>query len=122
MNALQSYQEYLDVLFSPTDVVAFTFIHSATGKAQNAFVVAAKARAEKYFTALTKLNETFNVFAGMNPFKAELVGHGMGRTKQNVAAIKRVYADADDDGAARLEKMLASGKVPPPTLVLEQPG
>jgi hypothetical protein len=119
VNALQSYQEYLDVLFAPTDVIAFTFIHSVTGKTQNVFVVASEARAEKYFTELTKLNENFNVFAGMNPFKPELVGQSVGRTKENVAAVKRVYADADDDGVARFEKMLSSGKVPQPTLVLE---
>ena len=55
----------------------------------------------------------------MNPFKPELVGQSKGRTKDNVAEVKRLYVDADKDGAQAVENILKSGKVPQPTVVLE---
>src|SRR5271155_494164 len=93
-----SYQPFFNALYEPTDVVGLAFI-DVKGGVQHSFVEASKANTKQFFDALTKLNETFNIYVGMNPFKPELIGQSVGRTKKNVAAVKRVYVDADENGA-----------------------
>ena len=118
MDAFQSYQQFIDTLFAPNEVVALAFINPS-GVVQHSFVEASKANTREFFDALTKLNENFNIYAAMNPFKPEMVGQSKGRTKDNVAEVKRLYVDADKDGAQAVENILTSGKVPQPTVVLE---
>lgn len=118
MDAFQSYQEYMDVMFEPADVVALAFINPS-GVVQHSFVEASKTNTREFFDALTKLNENFNIYAAMNPFRPEMVGQTKGRTKDNVAEVKRLYVDADEDGAQAVENILNSGEVPQPTVVLE---
>ncbi len=119
MDAFQTYQTFLRALFSKDEVIAFACINPKSGKVDHAFYPASKAETREFFNGLTKLNETYNVYAGMNPFKPELVGQKEGRTKKNVAAVKRVYVDADENGAQAVDRILKSGEVPTPTVVLE---
>jgi hypothetical protein len=119
MDTFQTYQTFLRTLFSKDEVIAFACINPKSGKVDHAFYPASKAETREFFNGLTKLNETYNVYAGMNPFKPELVGQKEGRTKKNVAAVKRVYVDADENGAQAVDRILKSGKVPTPTVVLE---
>lgn len=118
MDAFQSYQQFINTLFAPNEVVALAFINPSGG-VQHSFVEASKTTTREFFDALAKLNENFNIYAGMNPYKSELVGQSKGRTKANVAEVKRLYVDADKDGAQALENILKSEKVPQPTVVLE---
>ena len=118
MSAFESYQQFVDTLFVPNEVVALAFINP-NGVVQHSFVEASKANTREFFDALTKLNESFNIYAAMNPFKPEMVGQSKGRTKDNVAEVRRLYVDADNDGAQAVENILKSGKVPQPTVVLE---
>lgn len=118
MSAFDSYQQFIETLFAPNDVVALALINPG-GVVQHSFVEASKANTKEFFDALTKLNESFNIYAAMNPFKAELIGQSKGRTKDNVVEVKRLYVDADKDGAQTLENILKSSKVPHPTVVLE---
>lgn len=118
MSAFESYHQFIDTLFVPNEVVALALIN-ASGVVQHSFVEASKANTREFFDALTKLNENFNIYVAMNPFKPEMVGQSKGRTKDNVAEVKRLYVDADKDGAQAVENMLKSGKVPQPTVVLE---
>jgi hypothetical protein len=118
MSAFQSYQQFINTLFVPNEVVALALINPG-GAVQHSFVEVSKANTKDFFDALTKLNENFNIYAAMNPFKPEMVGKSKGRTKDNVAEVKRLYVDADKDGAQAVENMLKSGKVPQPTVVLE---
>jgi hypothetical protein len=118
MDAFQSYQQFIDTLFAPNEVVALALINPS-GVVQHSFVEASKANTREFFDALTKLNENFNIYAAMNPFKPDMVGQSKGRTKDNVAEVKRLYVDADKDGAQAVENILKSGKVPQPTVVLE---
>ena len=118
--SFQVFQPYIDTLFAPDDVTALALIDANnSGNVQHTFMLASQLRTEATYKALVKLNEQFNVYVAMNPFKPELIGQKMGRTKENVAAVKRVYADADKDGAAIVEKIMAGGDVPEPTVVLE---
>jgi len=118
MDAFQTYQNYFRALYAPDDVVALVFINPE-GSVQHTFVEASRAETREFFDKLVSLNQTFNIYAGMNPFKPELVGQSKGRTKDNVAEVKRLYVDADKDGAQAVENILKSGKVPQPTVVLE---
>jgi hypothetical protein len=118
MDVFQSYQQFIDTLFAPNEVVALAFINPS-GVVQHSFVEASKANTREFFDALAKLNENFNIYAGMNPYKPELVGQSKGRTKDNVAEVKRLYVDVDENGAQTVENILTSGKVPQPTVVLE---
>jgi hypothetical protein len=118
MDAFQSYQQFFDTLFAPSEVVALAFINP-NGVVQHSFVEASKVNTQAFFDALAKLNENFNIYAGMNPYKPELVGQSKGRTKDNVAEVKRLYVDADENGAQAVQNILDSGKVPQPTVVLE---
>jgi hypothetical protein len=117
MSAFESYQQFIRALYAPNEVIGIAFI-SPKG-VQHAFVEASKAETKEYFDALVSLNENFNIYAGMNPFKPELLGQSVGRTKENVAAVKRVYVDADVNGAEAINNILNSEKVPAPTVVLE---
>ena len=118
MDTFQTYQSFLRALYSPDDVVAFAFIDHQ-GRVEHAFVPESVAETNDYFDKLWVLNQTFSIFAGMNPFKPELVGQTKGRTKDNVAAVKRLYVDADHLGEEGVKQILTSGKVPPPTVVLQ---
>jgi hypothetical protein len=118
MSAFESYQQFIDTLFTPDEVVALALINP-NGVVQHSFVEASKANTREFFDGLTKLNENFNIYAAMNPFKAEMVGQSKGRTKDNVAEVKRLYVDADKNGARAVENILKSGRVPQPTVVLE---
>jgi hypothetical protein len=118
MSAFESYQQFIHALYAPNEVIGIAFI-SPKGGVQHTFVEASKAETREYFDALVSLNETFSIYAGMNPFKSELIGQNVGRTKDNVAAVKRVYVDADESGAQVVDNILKSGKVPAPTVVLE---
>lgn len=118
MSAFESYQQFIDALYEPTDVMGLALI-SPNGNVQHSFVEASKANEREFFDALTKLNENFNIYAAMNPFKPEMVGQSKGRTKENVAEVKRLYVDADENGAQAVDNILRSGKVPQPTVVLE---
>jgi KaiC/GvpD/RAD55 family RecA-like ATPase len=118
VNTFQTYQNFLRALYTPSDVVAFAFINHKGG-VEHAFIPRTEAETEKYFDTLTKLNQAYSIFVGMNPFKPELVGKTIGRTKDNVAAVKRLYVDADHIGEEGVQQILSSGKVPSPTVVLE---
>src|SRR6266849_9027493 len=118
MDAFQTYQNFLRALYAPSDVVAFAFIDHQ-GRVEHAFVQESSAETNDYFDKLTLLNKTFSIFAGMNPFKPELVGQTRGRTKENVAVVKRVYVDIDENGAQAVENIMKSDNVPQPTVVLE---
>jgi hypothetical protein len=119
VSTFQTFQNFLHALYSPEEVVALMFSNPNSGKVQHTFVPASNVTTEDFFNKLNTLNETFNIYLGMNPFKPELAGQSEGRTKKNVAAVKRLYVDADKDGAQTVDRILKSGKVPPPTVVLE---
>jgi hypothetical protein len=120
-NAFDQYQVFVKALFAPEDTVCFAFIKEENGKKEiwHDFVPANRAFAQDYFGTLENVNKTFNIYVAMNPFKPDLVGKHDGRTKDNVATVKRLYADADKNGAAVLERIKASTITPPPNVILE---
>ncbi len=117
MSTYEQYISFMQSLFSPDDTVCFSFIKNDS-PVKHIFAPAADAFKQKAFAALQEQNETYNVFVGMNPFKAELRGKETGRTKENVLEVKRLYADADMNGDETLENVRISSKFPPPNIIL----
>ena len=89
MDTFQTYQKFIRTLFSKDEVIAFAFINPNGGNVEHAFYPESTAETREFFDGLTRLNETYNVYAGMNPFKPELAGQKSGRTKSNVAVEPR---------------------------------
>lgn len=119
--SFQLYQDFLRALFTFSDTISFAFIKEENGKKEIAhdFVQADRAFGHDYFNALQKVNETFNVYVGMNPFKSDLIGQNVGRKKENVREVKRLYAEVDANGEAVLNDVLTSKITPRPSVVLE---
>lgn len=111
------YVEFINALFVPDEIVCFALI-GQTG-VRHDFVSVSRAISREYFDGLQVSNEQFNVFIGMNAYKAELTGQHVGREKKNVVAVKRLYADADNDGRSVLSKIQSSTIVPAPNVILE---
>jgi hypothetical protein len=102
----QDYQQFVGALFQPEDVTALALISADnSNNVQHSFMPASQLATQTTYDALMKLDQTFNIYLAMNPFKSEMVGQKTGRTKKNVAAVKRVYVDVDKDGAQILVKM-----------------
>ena len=116
----EQYSNFMQSLFAPEDTVCFAFIKKDL-PTKHIFAPAAEAFTQKAFAVLREQNETYNVFIAMNTFKPELIGQNVGRTKENVLGIKRLYADADVNGEVALENILVSSKVPPPNVVKRPP-
>jgi AAA domain/RepB DNA-primase from phage plasmid len=117
VSAFQTFQNFFHALYSPDEVVALMFSNPDSGKVQHAFVPASTVTTKEFFQKLQTLNETLDVYTAMNPFKPEMVGQKKGRTKENVAGVKRIYVDADKDGAAVCDMILANE--PEPTVLVE---
>jgi hypothetical protein len=121
VSAFNQYTEFMQALFAPSDTVCFAFIKDSNGKKEvvHDFVPAERALTPEYFQTLQNVNAAYNTYVGMNPFRAEMQGQRTGRTKTNVAEVKRLYAEVDVDGEAVRQRVLSSTKVPPPSVVLE---
>jgi archaellum biogenesis ATPase FlaH len=115
--ALKTYQDFILSIFKPTDTVCLMFMHHG-GKPIHDFLLVEDAIKPEYFAKLKKLNEHYSIYVGMNSYKRELIGRNDGRTKENVAAVRTLYADADEDGVNRLETIRGSNTVPP-SIILE---
>ncbi len=121
MSTFNQYQEFIQALFATGDTLSFMFNGEINGKKETVheFIPATRALTPGYYQKLQSLNAAFDIYVAMNPYKPELVGQGTGRTKSNVAEIKRLYADADSNGETVRQKILSSTKTPPPSVVLE---
>jgi hypothetical protein len=114
------YKKFLETLFAPKDIVCFMLKGQGQDQAPlHAFLPLEKAVQPDEFELLVGANKNADIYVAMNPFKPELVGRGIGRTEDNVAQVKRLYADADKDGRGAYDRIMASTKVPPPNVVLE---
>ncbi len=112
------YQQSIEKLFEPTETVCFAMIEE-NGVVEHGFTSAHKAVENGVYEYLLQRNSAASIYIGMNPFKDELRGAKKGRTEENVAKIKRLYADADENGLAVFEKLKKSTTIPQPHIVME---
>ena len=120
-------EEYIRSLFESRERVALVAIPrgSRAGELkveQRVFsaVAAASARVQAWLCHLNA--KRYDIFVGMQPIRPGV----WGRTKGDIAGIKRVYLDIDEDGDAALRRMRADvdrGRLPSPThVVRSSPG
>ena len=114
---LKQYQEFILSIFQPTDTVCFMMMKHG-GRPVHEFLLAENAIKPEHFAKLKTLNEQYSIYIGMNSYKPELIGRDSGRTKENVAAVRTLYADADESGPERLQKIRSSDAVPA-SIILE---
>ena len=112
------YQQIISKLFDPNETVCFALIEEK-GIVEHGFTSAQKATENGVYEYLHGRNGVASVYIAMNPFKDELRGAKKGRTEENVAKIKRLYADADENGPAVFEKLKKSTTIPQPHIVME---
>jgi hypothetical protein len=111
------YRSFMTTLFEPSDTVCIAFL--LQDGFQHTFMGADQAFRVDTFNRIAEHNQTKSVYVAMNPFKEELRGRTIGRTKDNVSVVKRLYLDADSDATAVWDKIKKSDLLPQPNIVLE---
>jgi RepB DNA-primase from phage plasmid/AAA domain len=119
LNPYNEFKKYIDAMFEPTDTVCFAFINHKSKQVHHEFLLASDAVTEKNFAELQNTNKEFSIYAAMNTFRPELIGKEVGRTKENIAEIKRLWIDADENGELVRDVVLNAGLVPPPDITVE---
>ena len=110
---------YIQELFHEDDKIALVLIsREADGKTQQRVWTAAKASSEKVQRWLRHSNARgSDIYVSMNPLRPE----ARRRRKQDVAAVRRVYLDLDEEGPRRLGALLDDGfggKLPMPAYIV----
>jgi DNA primase RepB-like protein len=106
--------DYINTLFRPDDRVCI-FLLPSDGKNID-FRRADQIATPEYMKRLADKNATgFNIYICMNA----LLSDAKSRTKADIGSIRTVYLDFDDDGQAKVAKVMSSTLVPKPTFVLE---
>ena len=111
---------YLRALFSPDETVAIlTVPRGGQGGVEQRFPTVRQASRERYLAFLRHRNATgHDVYVSVNPIDPTR----RRREKQDVAAVRRLQLDIDDNGPASLRRLMAdvqAGKIPQPAHVLE---
>jgi RepB DNA-primase from phage plasmid len=117
--------QYLKALFSENDIVCLTFIHATrkypgTNSAitVNLFCPVTQPASNLGAALLNRINDEFHVYVSMAPFK-----HGSrNRTKANVAEVRHVFIEADENGDAVLAAMresVAKCEIPKPMIIVQ---
>ena len=105
--------EYLSKLFDPSDRIALMFLKK-DADVRHKFLTAEEAASSSCLKQLQKANAAgWNVYVCMNPLKADR------RVKENIAAIRTIYLDVDENGRAAFDKIFQSQLVPEPSFVLQ---
>lgn len=106
--------DFITALFEATDLLAFMLLRGKDASHQ--FVTAAEAATPEFVAQLAAKNdEGFNVYVAMNVFKPGSTR----RTIENVAVVRNVWTEIDEDGPEKLATIFASKLVPDPSIVLE---
>jgi hypothetical protein len=117
-------QQYLTALFEKTDTVCLTFIHStktyASGGAvtENVFLPLSEVITNRGIKRLKERNRDWHIYVSMAPFKPD----SKNRTKSNIAEVRHVFIDADENGDAILVAVRASvadAEIPAPTVIVQ---
>ena len=112
-------EEYIEDMYDPTDRIALVLVPRTEGaKTQQRIWTAEKAASEPVQRWLRYNNaHNFDIYVSMNPLKAE----ARGRCKDDIAEVRRVYLDLDEDGKAKLAKLLRDNiqkKIPGPSYII----
>ena len=111
---------YIRENFQPEDRLAVVLIQKETNRVVQRVAPAARITQPEFQAWLRHANASrYEVYLGMNPVKAE----SRSRTKQDIAEIRHLYLDFDDNGTAALASLLRRDDLPKPNyLVNTSPG
>lgn len=104
---------FINKLFKPDDRICIGLLHKDSRYSQK-FLTAGEVVGRSCIEWMIRSNCHSSIFCSMNTFKQPDV-----RSKANVASVRTVYVDIDNDGPANRDKVLRSPLVPRPTYVLE---
>jgi hypothetical protein len=106
--------DFIKLLFEPGDLLCFAFQNVESKKWTQSFVTYEKSLQLKTMESITRANEAgHNVYIAMNTYKTS------SRKEVDIAAIRNVWAELDEDGRTNMDKIFASKNVPDPTIVNE---
>jgi hypothetical protein len=106
--------DYIKQLFQPTDRIAI-YMRKKAHPIQQRILSAEKASAEPFQLFLRHQNaQGADIWISVNPLRPD----AKSRTKNNIAEIRRLYLDIDDDGEAVLHAILTNTSLPQPNYVL----
>lgn len=111
---------YIRENFRPEDRLAIVLIQKETNRVVQRVATAGRITQPKFQAWLRHANAShYEVYLGMNPVKPE----SRSRTKQDIAEIRHVYLDFDDNGTAAVQSLLRRDDLPKPNyLVNTSPG
>jgi hypothetical protein len=115
--AVTEFDNFIQRRFEPQDNICFTLI-SPDKNVKNIFTKVSELNSE-FVQYLHQQNDTYNIYIGMNAYNPALSGETIGRTEENVVAIRNLYADADQNGADVLQEITTSSDVPKDADILE---
>src|SRR5437016_3188027 len=105
--------DYLLKLFEPSDRIALMFLKKGED-VRHKFMEAQEATSSEFIAKLFTADEAdWNIYVCMNALKADR------RIKENIAAIRTVYLDVDENGPAIMDRVMKSSLVPEPNFVLQ---
>ena len=112
-------EAYIRQLFDPEEKIALVLIPRTDGaRTKQRVWTAGKAASEKVQRWLRHSNaQGFDIYVSMNPLHAQ----ARQRRKQDVAAVRRVYLDLDEEGPNKLGRLLDEGfhgKLPMPAYIV----
>jgi hypothetical protein len=106
--------DFIKLLFEPGDLLCFPLQNAETKKWAQLFVTYEKSLLPETMEIFTRANEAGdNVYVAMNTYKTSR------RKEADIAAVRNVWAELDEDGRKNLDKIFASKRVPDPTVVNE---
>lgn len=106
---------YIYENFAPSDRLAIVLINRQTEKVLQRLSTAAVIATDDMLDWLGRRNEDRSeVYVSMNA----LAPQATGRTRRDVATVRHVYLDFDNDGTAAMEAMLRRSDSPKPNYVL----
>jgi hypothetical protein len=112
---IQMPARFLETAFADDDLIAIAYRCLPSRAWTHRFVSAYAARQPRFLAWLRHLNAHRNdIFVSMNVFASKSAG----RTEDNVAIIRHVYADFDSGGAEALAALRARTDLPPLSYVL----
>jgi hypothetical protein len=104
-------RRYIEENFEPSDRLAVVLLQKRTGAVTQRIAVAERIIAPEFQAWLRYKNaHQHEVYISMNSLKAD----ARGRTKSDVAAIRHLYLDFDEDGTESIKQLLNRQDVPRP--------
>jgi RepB DNA-primase from phage plasmid len=106
---------YIRENFEPGDRLAVVVLHKRSGTVTQRLATAEKIAAVDFQAWLRQKNaERHEIYVSMNTLREDATG----RTKGDIAGVRHIYLDFDDDGTAAVERLLKRDDLPQPNYVV----